>query len=171
MYEDTLRHAGQHVDKSRIRPFFEVSENDYEHCHLIVGWKQPSKCAKFHKIIQGWQKEVNAAQRSNKCHYIPFGDKEAAKAGGPYNVMLKYLTDPSKEKTVDESGITWTALPVVTCAVPSSARNFWQKLQWELLPRIDYYLRNPDMRSTVKWNKPFEGQAPAKRPRVGPTSE
>lgn len=97
MFKDTLKAAGSYVRKDQIRPHFEVSDDGYEHCHLVVGWSRPTKCDSFHKTIKRWQAQVGSEKCSNACHVLPQGDKESAKLG-PYQVMINYVTDPKKKK-------------------------------------------------------------------------
>lgn len=138
MVTDCRRRLGSYVRKDQIRPFFEISDKGYEHCHLIAGWSRPSKCASFHKIIRVWQKDAKSPEMSNACHVIPRGDKEAA-AIGPYKVMYKYLTDPSKKKTIDENGVSWKYIPGPPR--PPDNGSFWWKLEWLLLPKLDEQLK------------------------------
>ena len=141
IYHDTIAKAGKHVDPEQVRPFFEISENGYEHCHLIIGWKRPVKFASFHKTVMRWQNLVESPEKSNAMHYIPLDDKEADHVNGPYYVMLKYCSDPTKQKSIDDAGLTW--IHPKSRVIPPEPRGgcFWWKLTYQLLPDIELRLQ------------------------------
>lgn len=53
--------------------------------------------------------------------------------------MINYVTDPTKDKVVDENGLTWIAPPVIR--PPMDDGSFWWQLTYVLLPDIELRLR------------------------------
>jgi len=137
-------HASQFAMPKRIIPFFEVSEEGYQHCHLIIGFSRSCKFAKFWKVIRSWQFEAHAPQTSNACHVVPRLESldEASRKVmgklGPYALMHKYCTDPSKKKSIDADGLTWISPPPPPRPTPPPNPDFWWMLENVLLPRLHY---------------------------------
>lgn len=141
MYSDVVQAAGQYLNDRQVRAFFEIgkispeTDSGYAHCHLIIGWHQPVKFDSFHRIILGWQSEVISLQRSNACHVIPRGDREASRVGA-YALMLQYCSDPHKTKAVDSEGLSWIAPPPIVRPPRPHEYDFFWELTHVLLPRL-----------------------------------
>ena len=103
MYSTCVSLFGNHIQPGQWHAAFEISEEGYHHCHLTIGFREPKKPSmaliKYLKSLC----TTHDPDRKPNCgtHYIRRGDKQASNIGA-YQVLLKYITDSSKVKFLDD---------------------------------------------------------------------
>lgn len=143
-YEENLR---------TIHIAFEVGENDerdvsldepgYHHVHVTLEYVSSIRFRM--SFLNDLKKlcEIDSAGRKPNCqaNYVPHGDKLSAKIG-PYQVLLRYITESAKGKILDSGVLEFTprrppSRPDNRYGPPLTTEEaFHQELTWVLLPNL-----------------------------------
>lgn len=137
---------------------FETSSTGYYHCHLAVDLKKPAKPPM--RLIKEAKSFCHTDDQGRKpncgTHYVPTRDA----AGKPaYDVLKKYLQDPTKIKWTDEGALEliatpfqmgdWPGMPSSVSELEFDSKQYRQKFQaW--LTKCFTAVRNDDVQRCIE---------------------
>eukprot|EP00966_Prymnesium_polylepis_P323707 7379858-Prymnesium_polylepis.1 len=84
----------------------------------------------FCKALKALCVEEGGRKINCAANVVPRGDKQAAKIG-IYEVLRRYLSDPTKDKTIDKDGVQFNPRPV-PCPPPRPPPGHPQRFYWDL---------------------------------------
>lgn len=88
------------------RVHFEIGTDDgYEHAHAVIVFSRPSPWTRLFNALRKFQIQQGYPQTSVHFNHTPKdgpGARQVVAAGGPAAYLMKYLTDPVKNKLVDK---------------------------------------------------------------------